>query len=60
MTAYLLFHHYTGDTVILSLSTPLELAVIYSVTISGTQDAAGNSTLFYGVEVFYNTVSFHF
>ena len=47
----------SGDTVILSLSTPLELAVIYSVTISGTQDAAGNSTLSYGVEVFYNTVS---
>ena len=47
----------SGDTVTLSLSTPLELAVIYSVTISGTQDAAGNSTLSYGVEVFYNTVS---
>ena len=47
----------SGDTVIVSLSTPLELAVIYSVTISGTQDAAGNSTLSYGVEVFYNTVS---
>ena len=47
----------SGDTVILSLSTPLELAVIYSVTISGTQDADGNSTLSYGVEVFYNTVS---
>jgi len=47
----------SGDTVTLSLSTPLETAVIYSVTISGTQDAAGNSTLSYGVEVFYNTVS---
>ena len=47
----------SGDTVTLSLSTPLELAVIYSVTISGTQDVAGNSTLSYGVEVFYNTVS---
>ena len=47
----------SADTVTLSLSTPLDLAVIYSVTISGTQDAAGNSTLSYGVEVFYNTVS---
>ena len=47
----------SGDTVTLSLSTPLELAVIYSVTISGTQDAAANPTLSYGVEVFYNTVS---
>ena len=47
----------SGDTVTLALSTPLELATIYSVTISGTQDAAGNSTLSYGVEVFYNTVS---
>jgi hypothetical protein len=47
----------SGDTVTLSLASPLEMGTIYSVTISGTQDLASNAMQGYGVEVFYNTLS---
>jgi hypothetical protein len=47
----------SGDTVTLTLSTPLVLGSAYPVTISGTEDAAGNAMQGYGVDLFYNTVS---
>ncbi|MDA7794671.1 lamin tail domain-containing protein [Flavobacteriales bacterium] len=47
----------SGDTVTLTLSTPLVLGSAYPVTISGTEDQAGNAIQGYGVDLFYNTVA---